>query len=180
MLNMNFQPFPILKTQRLVLRQLSTDDKQNIFALRSDEAINKYLDRTPSKTIDDAMHFINTVNENIQKNNSVYWAITLTGTNEFVGTVCLFDFSTESNKCEIGYELLTNFQGRGIMKEGVEKAIEYAFNKINVQTIIAFTHKDNSSSTKLLEKLNFIKSLGADNENGELDVFTLTKSRENI
>ena len=39
----NFTPFPILATERLTLRQLSIDDQQNIFALRSDKEINKYL-----------------------------------------------------------------------------------------------------------------------------------------
>ena len=102
----NFIPFPILATERLTLRQLSIDDQQNIFALRSDKEINKYLDRQASKTIEDAINFINKVNENIQKNNSIYWAITLTKTRTFVGTICLFSFSDGDGKCEIGYELL--------------------------------------------------------------------------
>jgi ribosomal-protein-alanine N-acetyltransferase len=39
-----------------------------------------------------------------------------------VGTICLFGFSDENASCEIGYELLTNFQGQGIMKEGRRKS----------------------------------------------------------
>jgi len=79
------------------------------FALRSDTEINKYLDREPSRTIEDAISFINKVNDNIKKNNSLYWVITLTKTKTFVGTICLFDFS--NNSCEIGYELMIKFQG---------------------------------------------------------------------
>ena len=37
--------FPVLATQRLILRQLTAEDDQQIFALRSDNAINKYLNR---------------------------------------------------------------------------------------------------------------------------------------
>lgn len=95
MINTNFNTFPILTTERLTLRQLSIDDQQNIFALRSDTEINKYLEREPSKTIEDAINFINKVNDNIQKSNSLYWAITLTKTKTFVGTICFFDFSNE-------------------------------------------------------------------------------------
>jgi ribosomal-protein-alanine N-acetyltransferase len=62
MVNRSFTPFPILTTERLTLRQLSTDDGQNIFALRSDTEINKYLDRQASKTIEDAINFINKIN----------------------------------------------------------------------------------------------------------------------
>ena len=176
MTNRNFTPFPILTTERLTLRQLSIDDQQNIFALRSDKEINKYLDRQISKTIEDAIDFINKINDNIEKNNSIYWAITLTKTRTFVGTICLFDFSNEKNSCEIGYELMINFQGKGIMKEAGGKVIDYAFQTLQFQKIIAFTHNGNQSSTKLLKKFNFIKSIEADKENSDFNIFTLTHS----
>lgn len=95
MMDRNFIPFPILTTERLTLTQLSIEDKQNIFALRSDKEINKYLDREPSKTIDDAINFIHKINDNIKNNNSIYWKISLTSTKTFVGTICLFDFSNK-------------------------------------------------------------------------------------
>lgn len=174
MANRNFTVFPILITERLTLRQLSIGDQQDIFTLRSDPEINKYLNRQPCKTTEDAINFINSVNDNIKKNNSVYWVITLTNTKTFVGTICLFGFSGENNKCEIGYELLTNFQGQGIMKEATEKVITYAFQTIRLKKIEAFTHNGNINSTKLLEKLYFIKSIEADKENPDLNIFTLT------
>ena len=177
MTNRNFTPFPILTTERLTLRQLSIDDQQNIFALRSDKEINKYLDRQISKTIEDAIDFINKINDNIEKNNSIYWAITLTKTRTFVGTICLFDFSNEKNSCEIGYELMINFQGKGIMKEAAGKVIDYAFQTLQFQKIIAFTHNGNQSSTKLLKRFNFIKSIEADKENSDFNIFTLTHSK---
>jgi [ribosomal protein S5]-alanine N-acetyltransferase len=179
MVNINFTPFPILATERLTLRQLSTDDQQSIFALRSDTAINKYLNRAPCNTIEDAINFINQVNDNIQKNNSIYWVITLTKSKTFVGTICLFEFSNEKNTCEIGYELLTNFQGQGIMKEAAEKVITYAFHTIQLQKIAAFTHSSNTNSTKLLEKAGFAKSIEAAKENPDFTIFTLTNSPDN-
>jgi len=176
MLNRTFTPFPILQTERLTLRQLVITDEQEIFALRSDSEINKYLDRQASETIEDARDFINKVTENIKKSNSLYWVITLTNSKTFVGTICLFDLSDENNKCEIGYELLINFQGQGIMKEAAEKVIEYAIQTMKVQIIEAFTHKDNQNSTKLLGKLKFKKSTKPDNTNPDYFIFSLTNS----
>ena len=180
MKNVVFTPFPILVTARLVLRQLVMEDEQEIFTLRSDRDINKYLDRQLSVTIDDARNFINKVNENTNKNNSVYWAITLANTNTLVGTVCLFDFSIEKATCEIGYELLTNFQGQGIMKEAVEKVIDYAFHTINVQKIKAFLHRDNNSSINLLEKLSFKRSNELDDTNPDLICYQLTNAHDSL
>jgi ribosomal-protein-alanine N-acetyltransferase len=180
MVTRNFIPFPILTTDRLTLRQLSTTDKQNIFTLRSSPEINKYLDRQPSKTIEDAINFINTINNSIKKNDALYWAITLTNSKTFVGTICLFDFSEEKNKCEIGYELLTDFQGQGIMKEAAEKVIDYVFETMKMQKIEACTHIDNQHSTKLLEKLGFKKSTVVCEEDRDYIIFTLTNSNKYV
>lgn len=174
MVTRNFTTFPILSTERLTLRQLTLDDQENIFTLRSDAAINKYLGREPGKTIEDAINFINKINDNIQLHHSIYWVITLKETKAFVGTICLFNFSDEENKCETGYELLTNFQGQGIMTEAAGRVIKYAFQTLAVEKIEAFTHKDNSNSTKLLKKLDFIKSPKADKENPDFNIYTLT------
>ncbi len=170
-----YSPFPILTTDRLTLRQLSLNDQNDILALRSDEEINKYLDRQPSKTIEDAINFIHNVNNNIEQNNSLYWAITLTDTNTFVGTICLFDFSTENESCEIGYELMTKYQGQGIMTEAILAVIDYAFQIIKFKKIIAFTHCDNQNSTKLLLKFNFIKSAEVLKENHDINIFVLER-----
>ena len=176
MINRSFAPFPILATQRLILRQLIIDDEQEIFSLRSDREINKYLDRQVSKTVDDARNFINMVNENIHKNDSIYWAITFSDRKLLVGTICLFGFSDENSSCEIGYELLTNFQGQGIMKEAAEKVIDYAFNTIKVKKIEAFFHRDNQRSIKLLEKFSFRNSNEPDKTNPDLICYHLTNS----
>jgi [ribosomal protein S5]-alanine N-acetyltransferase len=168
----NFKPFPILLTERLTLRQLFSDDADEIFALRSDGTVNKYLGRKPGKSIDDAKFFIQTINENIQKSDSIYWAITLNDINKLIGTICLFDFSDDNLKAEIGYELLPDFQGKGIMHEAASKVIDFGFNHIGLHSIEAYTHFENKSSTRLLEKMNFEKH-GVD---GNLMIFKLTSN----
>src|SRR5688500_12084038 len=140
MRNKSFTPFPVLKTERLTLRQLVSDDANEIFALRSDGNVNKYLDRKPSKSIDDAKRFIQTIDENIQRNDSIYWAITLNGTDKLIGTICLFEFSDDNLKAEIGYELLPDFQGKGIMQEATSKVIDFGIQHIGLNSIEAYTH----------------------------------------
>jgi ribosomal-protein-alanine N-acetyltransferase len=151
----NFTPFPVLKTQRLTLRQLVSSDDEEIFALRSDDSVNKYLARKPSDSIDEARNFIRIINENIQRNDSVYWAITLNGTDELNGAICLFNFSNDNLRAEIGYELLPGFQGKGIMQEAALKVIDFGIRHIGLTSIEAYAHSENQSSIRLLEKLNF-------------------------
>jgi [ribosomal protein S5]-alanine N-acetyltransferase len=162
--------FPTLTTERLTLRQVTDKDAQEIFLLRSDSSINKYLHRKPTETIEEALEFIQKI-----KNNCRYWAITQTGNEKLVGTICLFEGSEEQNNYEIGYELLTAYQGKGIMREAAKKVIDYATQTLALKTIDAYTHKDNQSSTNLLEELKFKRITNLDETDPNLIIFRLNK-----
>jgi len=155
MLNKKFTPFPTLTTERLTLRQLEMNDEEGVFTLRSDVEGNKYINRALAQTIDDARKFIAMINENISQDDAMYWAVTLTDSKTFVGTVCLFSFSDEHDSCEIGYELLKKFQGQGLMQEALVKVIAHCFQVIKVKTLEAIVHKNNHASINLLKKLPF-------------------------
>lgn len=174
--NINFKNFPILTTKRLILRQLLTDDQQDIFELRSDKEINKYLSRKPCTTVGEAIDFIKNINDNSKQNKSIYWVISLTGSQKLLGTICLYDFSIKDNSCEIGYELGTKSQGQGIMKEALEAVINYTFQTLNFKKILAHSHKGNDNSSRLLTKFKFLKSNKLFSESGNLDLFTLTRN----
>ena len=172
-MNNNLQTFPILITERLRLRKLSINDSEEILQLRSNTEINKFIDRKPSKTSEDALNFINNIIDN-ESEELFYWAITKTGEDKLIGTICLFDFLGDLNKCEIGYELLTAYHGQGIMIEAAKKVIEYAIKTLGIETIDALTHKDNHSSTTLLQRLNFKKLDNIVDYNPNLILFRLT------
>lgn len=148
-------PFPELATARLTLRQLVETDDKNIFLLRSDERVNKFIDRPKAISIESAQAFIYNINDGIANDKWFYWAICLKDDIDLVGTICLWNFSKDRSTAEIGYELFPKFQGRGIMNEALKAVIEFAIEKLKLKKIIAFTHKENESSTKLLMKNNF-------------------------
>jgi ribosomal-protein-alanine N-acetyltransferase len=158
MLTLNFTPFPILKTERLVLRQLALTDAAIVHRLRSDPEFNKYIDRAASTSIADAEMFIQKITNLVESNGSMYWAITLAGDDTFIGSVCLWNFDAEKGTIEIGYELAPEMQGQGIMAEAVNKVINYGFKDINATTITAFPSADNGPSIALLKRAGFTLS----------------------
>jgi ribosomal-protein-alanine N-acetyltransferase len=95
----------------------------------------------------------------------------LNGTDKLIGTICLFDFSGDNLKAEIGYELLPDFQGKGIMQEAISKVINFGIQHIGLNSIEAYTHAENQSSTRLLEKFNFKKNCAGE---GNFMKFKLT------
>jgi ribosomal-protein-alanine N-acetyltransferase len=157
MTEISFTPFPALTSQRLRLRRLDAQDQQEIFFLRSDARVNRYLDREPARTIEDAQQFIEKINRNVDENKALYWAICLKENPRLIGTICCFDISPTSESAEIGYELHPFYQGKGIMHEAISLVLEYGFQVLQLKAIIACPSCDNLNSIRLLEKHGFIK-----------------------
>ncbi len=155
MKKLNFSNFPVIKTSRLVLRELSAQDALQIHALRSDPKIAAMTGRIPSTGIEDAMAHIYKIIKLVENNASIYWAISLSDHPSLIGTICLWNFDTENAVAEIGYELLPEFQRKGFMREAISAVIKYAFEEIEVKTITAFPSANNDSSVKVLKMAGF-------------------------
>jgi len=179
MLQLNFHPFPVLKTHHLVLRQLEPGDAQAIFSLRTDERVNEFLDRPGAGSMDDALAFIDKINKGIENNEWIYWAIVPKNEQGLAGTICYWNIEKEKHKADIGYELLPGFQRRGIMQEAKSAVIEFGFSVLKLRIIDAWLHKDNQRSIKILEKNNFIRDFEAeekahkDEENRNIIIYSL-------
>jgi len=167
---------PLLTTERLLLRQLQHTDDKAIFALRSNEQVNEFIQRSLIKNINDACDFITAINEGIENKEWLYWAMILQNTQQLVGTICLWHFSPDNTVAETGYELHPHFQGTGLMNEALQKIIDYGFNTLHLKSIEAYTQPDNAKSVKLLEKNYFIKDQTNNNTIVKREIrFVLTK-----
>ena len=155
---LNFTPFPVLGTERLILRCLEVSDDQELFKLRSIRRVNKYIVRPKQKNIKEIRAFISKISNGINNNEWIYWVITLNENPRLIGTICLWNFSEDKTVAEIGYELDPAFQGKGIMSEALKKIIEFAFRDIELISIEAYTHKENDDNIIFtLSKQNWIE-----------------------
>lgn len=170
-----FSPFPNLYTNRLRLRQMQIDDKEAIFALRSDKNVSEFIDRPMATSIDDALEYIKMINDGIEQNKWILWAITYKDSDDLIGTICLWNFSMEQSKGEIGYELSPTFQGKGIMQEAIRAVLEFGFEDLNLQYIKGIVNEKNEKSIQLLEKNQFVKSEKIDQEKSNSIIYTLRK-----
>lgn len=172
----DFTPFPALTTARLTLRQLIEPDALKLSLLRSDERVNKYLDRPRRVNMEEAMAFIRKISEGIKENKLIYWAICTRDNPALIGTICLWNFSDDKTSAEVGYELSPAFHGQGFMNESLNCILDYGFNMLKIKTINAYVHKNNDSSTGLLLRNNFKLNPGLnDKENNYYLVYSLTR-----
>jgi [ribosomal protein S5]-alanine N-acetyltransferase len=156
-LSINFNPFPLIGTGRLTLRQVQQSDVNGIFFLRSDKNVLKYLDREPAATIEEAALWIQKINDLEKNNNAVTWAITLKPDLTLIGTICFWNITKEHYRAEIGYALNPDHQSKGIMQEAMTAVLDYGFKIMKLHSIEANVNPNNLSSIKLLERNNFIR-----------------------
>lgn len=155
---MNFESFPEIKSERLILRKIEESDAPVFLYLRSDETINQFIERPEhrkTKTIAQALQFITEIKENFDNNKSVIWGIIYKNEPELIGSICLWNFSENNTIAEVGYDLNPAFQNKGIMTEALRCVVKFGFNELKLDKIEAFTHYKNESSKKLLETNGF-------------------------
>lgn len=155
MVVLNFTPFPELETEHFILRPLEMGDDKAIFALRSDDKINQYLGRQKAHSIEDAQNFIRKIENGLAKNEAILWVICKKNDLQLLGTICLWNIEKTKAEAEIGYELLPNFHGKGILQEVIPKVVQYGFTMMKLKAIVALLDKNNIKSVRLLEKNNF-------------------------
>jgi len=154
-----FNSLPVFKTERLNLRALRPADAGELHVIRSDGSVNRYINRPKNPLLDDVKGFIETTNRKISESSCLYWAITLNTADKLIGTICLFNFTPDKTRAELGYELHPNHHGAGLMNEAVQPVLQHAVEKLTLQTIVAVCQPGNHRSVNVLLKNNFVRNL---------------------
>ncbi|WP_114819109.1 GNAT family N-acetyltransferase [Chryseobacterium sp. KLBC 52] len=153
-----------LETSRLILKGINESNTEDILKIRSNPEVNKFVKRVSPKTNYDALQFILTIKQRTQNNQTVYWGISLKDRSHLIGTICLWNFSEDRKTAEVGYELLPEYHRQGIMSEALNAVVEYGFNELHLQKIVAITNTFNENSKGLLLKHHFILQEGKKDE----------------
>ena len=140
-----------------MLRQLTIADAAEVFFLRSDETVMKYIERPRAESIDDAIHFINMVNLSAEENNGINWGITLKGEKQLIGYLGYYRMRPEHHRAEVGYALHPHRQGKGIASEALAAVLEYGFRVMKLHSVEANVNPENTASIKLLERNGFVR-----------------------
>ncbi len=154
----HFTPFPELTTKRLLLRKITMDDAPVIFFLRSNETVLRFIGKEPAASIKEAEEFIQRINTSIDTNESILWGIALwSNPAEVIGTICYWRLQPENYRAEIGYALHPEHWRKGMMKEAIQKVLEYGFETMKLHSIEARISVENIASASILEATGFVK-----------------------
>lgn len=146
--------FPVLKTERLLLRQFIDADIDNVFKGLSHPDIIKYYG--VSYTSLEATKAQMTFFADLEKNETgTWWAICSADNTIFYGACGFNNLVKEHKRAEIGYWLLTEYWGKGIITEAVPLICHYAFEIMGLHRIEAVVETANTDSKKVMTRLGF-------------------------
>ena len=157
MLEVQLNPFPVLQTERLILRQVLETDAPEILFLRSDDTVLQYLDRDKVTSLEDIKQFIRSTAEAVIQNEGIMWGICQRGSTKVIGTIGHWRLIKEHYRSEIGYSLHPEFWQKGIMSEAMNAVLAYGFRQMKLHSVEANVNPQNRNSIKLLEKHGFVK-----------------------
>lgn len=147
--------FENIETERLILREVTKEDINEIYEVYSDPEVAKYDWFYPIKSEEQALKIIENYKEELECEEEITWGIVLKESKKLIGICCLGDFDKLSRRAEIGYDISQKNWNKGYGAEAIGAIVDYGFKKLNLNRIEAFITPGNNNSIRVLEKCNF-------------------------
>src|SRR6185503_11382413 len=107
---MNFpDSFPVLRTERLLLRETALDDVEGVFAMESDPVAMRYWNTPPMTDVEQARASVERARSHFPARVGIRWSIVRRADDLFLGHLSVFHFSEQSRRAEIGYGLARSY-----------------------------------------------------------------------
>lgn len=152
-----FKLFPEFETDQLRLRKIYPSDAKNIFLIRSNDDVMKFMDVARHNSKIDSEKLIRAIEDSYKNKTGINWAIIEKDSNYFVGYIGFIRIFSEHCRAEIGYALKPEYWGKGYMFETINKIVRFGFKEMNLHSIEANVNPLNERSQKVLERVGFKK-----------------------
>jgi len=162
-----------LETERLTLREVSTDDADFILRLLNEPSFLRFIGDKGVRNLQDARQYIlNGPIASYNQNGFGLYLVVLKSMNTSIGMCGLIKRETLAD-VDIGFAFLPAFWNKGYAFESASAIMVYAKNVLKLPRIVAITNKDNHASAKLLNKigLRFDRFITVDGDHDETRLF---------
>ena len=156
----------VIKTPRLYLRALTSEDAEDLYLLNLDPDVVRYTGDMPFESVGEAIKFLQAYNQ-YQKYGCGRWAVTTIKEDKFIGW-CGLNYTPGLDEFDIGFRFFKSEWNRGYATESARACIEHGFEKLNLSRIVGRAMKENIASLNVLEKigLKYIHPIVFDDHEG--------------
>jgi len=144
--------FPI-HTPRLLIRSFTADDAEAMFKVLGDPETMRFFSIWLAKSVDNARGFIRWVTGMERDFGYSFWAVVEEQTGEVIGDCGLAPLEGEGPEVELGCDLRRDRWNMGYATEAGAACLDYGFQILKLDRIVAVTHPDNIAARRVLEKL---------------------------
>ena len=171
----------ILETERLILRELRTDDDAEfVYALLNTPKFIKYIGDRGVTSPENAATFIENRYRLSYRDNGFGLYVVEQRSNGAATGLCGFVRRATLPGPDVGFAFLPEFEGLGYGFESASAVMDYGRDTLGFTDVLAITSLDNEASIRLLEKLGFSYTGLTDAEDGEkLRLFRYTYCPQN-
>ena len=148
--------FPVLTTDRLLLRQPEADDAADVLVFRGDPEVQRF-NSEPHSSEAQSIELIEEIRREYEERTGVCWAVTLVATGRVVGLFGISAWDRYHRRAEVGYDLARDHWGKGLAGEALAAVLAFGFDALDLHRIEALTIADNHASVRLLERLGFVR-----------------------
>lgn len=179
-----FKSFPVIKTDRLTLRDIRISDAAPIYKMRSSGRVNQFIPRPQMISMEASIGLIEKTILAYKNQQAIGWAGILRDNNTIIGTCGFNQIDIPNKRAEIGGELSVEYWGKNIALEAVTAIIKFGLNTMGLHTIEAKVSPDNRGAIYVMESLGFVKEAHFKDRiffNGtysDMAVYTLIKGSE--
>ena len=146
------EQFLTLQTPRLILRKITIEDAEDIFAYANDPQVTNYTLWDAHQSIKDTYEYLNNVAFAIYRSGKgMKWGIVEKESGKLIGT-CSLHTTPIHRRAELGYVIARDYWGQGLMTEAATAAIAFGFHVMQLLRIQAFCAVENVGSARVLEK----------------------------
>src|ERR1700750_2464326 len=124
----------IIETDRLVLRELTTDDAEYFYELNLNINVIRYTGNLPFVSIEEARSFLEHYKD-YHQNGYGRWAVINKSDHEFLGW-CGLKYDPATNETDIGFRFFEQYWNKGFATESAEACVHYGFEKLKLTKII--------------------------------------------
>jgi len=142
----------LIETERLLLRKVTLDDKEELFKLHSDPEVQKYTGEPVVTTIEEIEKSILSRISDYEKYGFGRLAVIHKTTNNLIGWAGLA-YLPEFDKVDLGYRFKKEFWGKGYATEASRAILDYGFNRLDLNLIIAIAIVEHTNSINVMKKI---------------------------
>lgn len=145
---------PKIRTERLLLRQFDESDLENVFKGLSHPDVIKHYG-VSFASLEATREQMTWFADLLKNGMGVWFAVCSADNGTFYGAGGLNGISLVHRKAEVGFWLLPEFWGQGIMKEAMPLICDFGFGKLGLHRIEGFVETENVNCKRAMAKLDF-------------------------